>query len=608
MSSSRISAAVFALLLASQCFALDLRALPEFFRPDPFGAIVASDRQGATWLDRVTITAARGGYASFHLVAQTEGASSCEIAVSFPLPADVYREWFHFNEHDKKYYPDALIPVASPYRFQIPDPGNRIPGQTAQGFWIDVWIPASAEPKTYRGEALLTSGSARKVLPIELTVLPAVVPGEDAVTLDNNSYGTSWLVEQYPRALARLRPSEGENEAADKEGEDELLRLIHDYHRIFYEHRGTFHQLGYGHAGKVGPEFAPVLAGVGRNKHVASWDLFDRHYGPLFDGSAFASTRRGPRPIPYVYLPINPEWPASFVSWGETGYEAEFVNVVSEMERHFREKHWTHTTFEVFFNQKKRYKGFPWDGDEVRFERDNRYFVLYHRMVEKAIPENSPVHFVMRADTSWTMAHQFDALRGIVTFWVAGEGELSWYPDAVKQLEQRGDIVWTYGGTPPVEKVAAGITLNPLRSWIDGVQGFVRWLTVSPGPDPWFHFGGGSETLVYSGERFGIESPLASIRLKLQRNCLQDLALLERAARQSSRERIQSEVVEAFNGTRLSDWRNTQAAIPNKPVLDWNNADFSDALRPFEARFAHLETAAWLRVRKIALRESDGKQ
>jgi len=91
-----------------------------------------------------------------------------------------------------------------------------------------------------------------------------------------------------------------------------------------------------------------VLDGSGKRKHITNWSLYDRHYGPLLDGSAFSPSRRGPRPIPFVYLPINPEWPASYEFWGEAGYEAEFVNVVSEMERHFREKRWTHTNFEVF--------------------------------------------------------------------------------------------------------------------------------------------------------------------------------------------------------------------------------------------------------------------
>src|ERR1019366_7691806 len=163
-------------------------------------------------------------------------------------------------------------------------------------------------------------------------VLAVVVPAEDAVAIDHNSYGTSWFADQYP-ALAKRH-------GADFFSSDSFFELIHSYHRIFYENRGVFHQLGYGHAGKVGPEFAPRLEGTGRTKHVADWSLYDRHYGPLFDGSAFANTSRGAKPIPFVYLPINPEWPASFLWWGEPGYEREFVNVVSEMERHSREKGW----------------------------------------------------------------------------------------------------------------------------------------------------------------------------------------------------------------------------------------------------------------------------
>ena len=181
------------------------------------------------------ITAARGSYASFHLSAKVERPQACQLSLRFPLPADLYREWFHFNAPDGKYYPDALIPVKSPYPFQIPDAENRIPGQSSQGFWVDLWIPPSAKAQVYRGTVELSSGSERKVIAIELSVLSAVVPAEDAVTLDGNSYGTSWLSAQYPQTLR-------------SGGGDQLIRLIHAYHRIFYDHRGTFHQLGYGHA------------------------------------------------------------------------------------------------------------------------------------------------------------------------------------------------------------------------------------------------------------------------------------------------------------------------------------------------------------------------
>lgn len=582
------SSLVLLLLWVGWCQATELRALPEFFRPDPFGGIVASDRSGATTLDAVRLTAARGSYAAFHLIAKTEKPQTCRLSLRFPLSVDLYREWFHFNAPDGKYYPDALIPVSSPYQFQIPDAENRISAQNSRGFWVDLWVPASAKPQIYRGTAELSSGSERRTVSIELSVLPAVVPVEDAVTLDNNSYGTSWLSSQYPQTL---RPG----------GEDELIHLIQAYHRIFYDHRGTFHQLGYGHAGKVGPEFAPELAGVGKAKHIASWDLFDCHYGPLLDGTAFRDSRRGPKPVPSIYLPVNPEWPATFLSWGEPGYEAEFVNVVSEMERHFREKKWTATNFEVFFNHKKRYKGFSWDGDEVRFSRDNRYFAEYSRMLAKAIPQNSPVRFKMRLDTSWTMEEQFEQLKGIISLWVVSEGILAWHPGAVTQLKQHGDTIWTYGNTPAVQETSSRITLNPLRSWISGVDGFVRWETVDPGPDPWFHLEGGGETLVYSGERFGVAGPLGSIRLKLQRDCLQDLALLQRVAQRGSREQIQQEVVHRYNGTALSDWSAYHPTLPDKPTLDWNNADIADAMKPFEARFVSLPPSAWLQVRNFAL-------
>ena len=404
----------FLILIATLCRALDLRALPEFYRPDPFGGVVEADRTPSLPSSKIIrITAARNGYASTHLVIDgLKSSDEYSLDMSVPLPFEIYREWFHFNKPDQHYYPDALIPVKLPFHSQIPDPDHRIAKQTAAAFWLDVWIPADTKPDIYRGKVTLASGNERRSVPLEVLVLALSVPNEDVIILDSNSYGTSWMFDQYPETLSR-------------DGDASLFRLIHSYHRVFYEHRSTFHQLGYGHAGKVGPEFAPELAGSGKAKHIVSWERFDRHYGPLLDGSAFKGARRGAKPVPFVYLPVNPEWPASFLWWGEPGYELEFVNVLSAMERHFREKNWTSTRFELFFNQKKRYKGFNWDGDEIRFVRDNDYLVTYRRLLDKAVPADSLVKFVVRADTSWSMADQFERLRGIVNFWVAGEGMLS---------------------------------------------------------------------------------------------------------------------------------------------------------------------------------------
>ena len=107
----------------------------------------------------------------------------------------------------------------------------------------------------------------------------SVIPTGDALTIDHNSYGTGWLAVSIPSKAV----SAGDGFFRS----DALFNLIHAYHRIFYEHRGTFHQFGYGHAGKVGPEFAPELTGEGRHRKIVELGSFDRHYSALLDGSAF---------------------------------------------------------------------------------------------------------------------------------------------------------------------------------------------------------------------------------------------------------------------------------------------------------------------------------
>ena len=74
------------------------------------------------------------------------------------------------------------------YASKLPEPDNRIERQTAQSFWVDVWIPADAAPGTYRVKAVLKAGGKVSTLPVEVKVLAAVVPAEDAVSIDHNSY------------------------------------------------------------------------------------------------------------------------------------------------------------------------------------------------------------------------------------------------------------------------------------------------------------------------------------------------------------------------------------------------------------------------------------
>lgn len=580
-------------ILLGHSLAADLTVLPAHIRSDPFGQVVAADRSvNVRPAAKIALASAREAYVSCRLLVTNAQPTAYTLAVSGPLETSLYREWFHLLAKNKLYYPDALIPAAAPVRAQLPDAENRISGQTAQSFWLDIWIPASAKPGPYTITAVLESSGKKSLLPIQLQVLDAVVPPEDPVVIDHNSYGTSWFASQYPE-LAKRTP--------DFHLSDPFFALIHAYHRVFYEHRGIYHQLGYGHGGKTGPEFAPRLEGTGKSKRIADWTSYDKHYGPLLDGSAFAGTRRGPKPIPFVYLPVNPEWPASFLWWGEPGYEREFVNVMQQMEAHFREKGWTKTKYELFFNHKKRYKAFHWDGDETRFPNDMPYFAEYQRLMRAAWPADSPARWVYRTDASWQMERQFKELTGIIDFWVVGGGMFGWYAEYAPILKQRGDIVWTYGGTPPVDEPASHITTDLLRPWMMGVDGFVRWQTVIPGPDPWFNFSGGGETLVYPGGRFGIDAPLASIRLKLQRNAVQDLALLDSLKSSVPPSTLRAEAAKRYNGTSLNDWRSPRPKLADTDPLTWDNVTIGEAIASDPRFEKDLDAAAWDRVRDYVL-------
>jgi len=197
------------LVLAFGLAARDIRleATPEYLRPDPFGAIVPPDRGAGGFLNALKLEGARGGHVSFHLVVKISQPGPYTLTLrSYPdqkaLQAELFREWFHLTESDKQYYPDALIPVQQPYHSDMPEPDNRIAKQTAQAFWVDLWIPPDAEPKTYQTQAILQAAGETRKLNIQVSVLAAVIPNDDVLLMDHNSYGSSWLAEEYP-ALAK---------------------------------------------------------------------------------------------------------------------------------------------------------------------------------------------------------------------------------------------------------------------------------------------------------------------------------------------------------------------------------------------------------------------
>ena len=123
--------------------AAELLVQPEYLRTAPSGEIVAADRDAAGHALTSPIAGARLGYVSLQVIARpsSPGGYTLELTPPSGLQVDVFREWYHLLEKEKTYYPDALAPVRLPYHSLLPEPDNRIAGQKAQAFWVDVWIP-----------------------------------------------------------------------------------------------------------------------------------------------------------------------------------------------------------------------------------------------------------------------------------------------------------------------------------------------------------------------------------------------------------------------------------------------------------------------------------
>ena len=130
---------------------------------------------------------------------------------------------------------------------------------------------------------------------------------------------------------------------------------------------------------------------------------------------------------------------------------------------------------------------------------------------------------------------------------------------------------------------------------------------MAPGKDPWFHFDGGGTALVYPGERFGLAAPIPSVRLKVQRNAVQDIDLLDAARRGHPLDQLKAEVARRYNGSTSRDWWTPRPPIADRPPWEWNNADIGEAPQPNRRLFRNIDPAAWRKVREYALQVAEEK-
>jgi hypothetical protein len=432
-------------------------------------------------------------------------------------------DWFPVSSYKVKlvtscgpgWYPDPLIPLDGPLAVRLPglpmslpSEENPIPGQRAQGFWIDIWVPPDAPEGEYRGDLVVTADGERRVLAVRLVVLPVTLPEEFNGGIGSISYDFvgGHLIHHSPGA-------------------------VHDFYRMMHRHRLTLDAL-YLH-----PEWE-----AGR----IDWSHYDELVGPLLDGRAFTDEAgyRGPgkgRPVSRFLLPLDWNWP---VKQGSQGFDEVFRRTLRSVEDHILEKGWTRTEWSLFINIT----------DEPRSPEDFALIQHYGELLGSAELRH-PELFKYRIDAGpfksihtvipgWDVDRIFEEVGGVVDIWNCAGGYLFCPSQALNERFHRNpnEQAWFYfsnaAGEPAVGSLLIdGEALGPRTwGWIVWRYGFsagVSWEIGWPSPrclnEPDCSGYGlqGDASLVYLADFLGAEAVvLPSIRLKNLRRGAEDYEYL----------------------------------------------------------------------------------
>lgn len=405
---------------------------------------------------------------------------------------------------------DPVVPLAGPVDFPLTAQGNK-PGvfpAKISTLLCELYVPHHIPAGLHRGELLLRTGSEALRLDLLLTVWNFTLPDFLSFLPEMNCYA--------------------------------LPQNEHDYYRLAHEHRTILNRLPYSQRGTVAPGCAPAWDG-----ETFDWREWDKRFGPLLDGSAFADLARRSVPVEVFYLPLHENWPTPIEPhyngsyWADEAFSAHyreaFVRACEQFAKHIEERRWWETIFQCYFNNKVDYKrsgwsrgSSPWLLDEPAHFQDFwalRFFgEAFHEGLRRAFPSGDcRARMVFRCDISrpqW----QRNALDHVLDYNVVNGGVFRRYQRLVVDRKQEfGQIVLDYGTTNAVRQSNVQPAAWCWDSWTLGSDGVIPWQTIGRA-ESWHE--DDPLALFYPGEVIGQKGPVPSIRLKAYRRGQQDAEYL----------------------------------------------------------------------------------
>jgi len=480
----------------------------------------------AVWNGReITLCGARGETVSFQLcIENCEQAPLTGIKVT-PEPlkgpdgatiggADIelFKNWCARNRKNQ-WQPAYCVPLAPGAAFQIPDPQRKLPGQQNQTVYVDVYIPKTAKPGSYKGAVKVEADGADAVSPrIELTVFDFALP-------DTLSF--------WPELNAYRVPGN-----------------VQDYWRLAHNHRC---EANYWVS-------RPGLKGSGKDIQV-DWGRYDQRMGPLLSGEAFKDCRRAGVPPRVMYLPFEDSWPTPLTKqnykyqghWPGRGEDKKWINehymkapyigdalnqdykdafhaVERQFIEHFREKGWTHTEMQCFFGGKNTHRidwgvNMWWTTDEPYHWDDWLALQFFCRHWAEGRGKAGKERWAARGDISrpnW----QGTVMDGVLDcVYIGGFNDPKAYRRCRILHQDTALDIRTYGSTSRDDESNTRSVVMLLNMWTNGANAHLPWQTLAGegALDNNDRGAGGGTAIIVPGKRLG-QPVLADMRLKALRD------------------------------------------------------------------------------------------
>jgi hypothetical protein len=446
--------------------------------------------------NRIHLHAARNEFVAFQVVVR-DGAIAIIPALTFARGGEGEEPRATFGRYElvpakPGPLPDPIVPITMK---------PAVAGATSQLLHAEIYVPHAAASGDHAGSLTLKSGNESLSIGVTLTVWDFTLPDHLSFLPEMNCYD--------------LPPDE------------------RAYYRLAHEHRTVLNRVPYYHRGNVAEGFAPKWDGK-----TLGWDAWDRRFGPLLDGSAFADLPRKGVPLECFYLPMFENWPTPMEGnyngsyWADQAfpdrYRRAFVEVARQFAAHASAKGWNNTFFQCYFNGKVDFKrnGWsrgtcPWLLDEPANFQDYwalRYFgQAFHEGVGKA---PGGARLVFRCDISrpeW----QRDVLDGLLDYNVVGGAFRRYRRIVLDRKEANRQVAVEYGSANAIEDSNIQPVAWSLDVWSLGLDGVLPWQTIGDA-NSWTK--ADALSLFYPSRDGG--GPIPSVRLKAFRRGQQDVEYL----------------------------------------------------------------------------------